>query len=335
MCEILVGLGDVNVLSVTDEDAGVTVTVETRTTVVGCPSCGSVATSKGRRAVSLFDCCHGLRRFVVVWLKRRWRCLAPECPTRSWTEEDRTIAAPRLALTDRAGRWVTEQVGRFGRSVNEVATAIGCDWHTVNDAVVAYGTALVDDPDRFGEVRALGLDEVLFARLGTYRTATFSTQLVDVEAGQLLDVVEGKKADEPKAWLEQRGEEWLGKVRFATLDLSATYKSVFDATVPDAIQVADPFHVVKHATFQLDQCRRRVQQELTGHRGRKGDPLFRRLLAKAHERLDDRGNEKLTGLLEAGDPKGQVRMTWHADRSPSVSSTPTPMETSLSPSSTS
>ena len=314
MCEILVGLGDVNVLSVDAEVAEVTVTVETRATVAGCPACGSVATSKGRRAVSLFDCCHGLRQFVVVWVKRRWRCPAPECPTGSWTEEDRSIAAPRLALTDRAGRWATEQVGRCGRSVNEVAAALGCDWHTVNDAVVAYGTALLDDQDRFGEVRALGLDEVLFARLGTYRTPNFSTQLVDVERGQLLDVVEGKKAEGPKTWLENRGEAWLANVTFATLDLSATYKAVFDATVPHATQVADPFHVVKHATFQLDECRRRVQRELLGHRGRKDDPLFRarRLLTKANERLDDRGREKLTGLLEAGDPNGQVRMAWLA-----------------------
>jgi hypothetical protein len=74
-------------------------------------------------------------------------------------------------------------VGRFGRSVNEVAIALGCDWHTVNDTVMAYGSALLEDPDRFGEVTALGLDEVLFARLGAYRTATFSTQLVDVETG--------------------------------------------------------------------------------------------------------------------------------------------------------
>ena len=140
---------------------------------------------------------------------------------------------------------------------------------------------------------------------------------MDVKCGQLLDVVEGRKAEEPKAWLENRGEEWLDKVRYATLDLSATSKSVFDATVPHAVQVADPFHVVKHAGVQLDQCRRWVQQELLGHRGRKGDPLFRarRLLAKAHERLDERGNEKLTGLLEAGDPNGEVRMAWHAKES--------------------
>lgn len=54
-------------------------------------------------------------------------------------------------MTDRAGRWLTEQVGRDGRTVKEVAVELGCDWHTVNDAVMAYGQALVDDdPERIG-----------------------------------------------------------------------------------------------------------------------------------------------------------------------------------------
>jgi transposase len=50
------------------------------------------------------------------------------------------------------------------------------------------------------------------------------------------------------------------------------------------------------------------------HRGRKDDPLYRarRLLTKAHERLDERGNQRLVGLLRAGDPRGEVKMAWHA-----------------------
>jgi hypothetical protein len=38
-----------------------------------------------------------------------------------------------------------------------------------------------------------------------------------------------------------------------------------------------------------------VQNEVYGHRGRAGDPLYRvrRLLTKAHERLDDKGEKKL------------------------------------------
>jgi transposase len=89
---------------------------------------------------------------------------------------------------------------------------------------------------------------------------------------------------------------------------------VFDDALGHVTQVADPFHLVKHANEKLDECRRRVQNETLGHRGRKDDPLYRarRLLTKAHERLDEAGEEKLFGLLVAGDPRGEVRMTWHA-----------------------
>ena len=217
----------------------------------GCPSCGSVAWVKGHADVELIDLPIYGRAARTVWRKRRFSCPASDCEQKSFTEADDRIAGSRQRLTSRASRWATEQVGRHARSVNEVAVELGCDWHTVNDTVVAYGKILIADPDRFGDVEALGLDEVLFARIGTYRTPTFSTQLVDVECGQLLDVVEGKKAEGPRTWLENRGEDWLGRVRYATLDLSATYKAVFDATVPNAVQVADPFHVVKrHFGFE-------------------------------------------------------------------------------------
>jgi transposase len=58
---------------------------------------------------------------------------------------------------------------------------------------------------------------------------------------------------------------------------------------PDATQVADPFHVLRAANERLDDTRRRVQQRMLGHRGRKRDPLdrTRRLLVMADERLAD------------------------------------------------
>jgi transposase len=151
-----------------------------------------------------------------------------------------------MGMTDRSGRWITEQVGRYARSVNEVAVELGTDWHTINDTLIAYGTALVDDdPDRFGVVEALGLDEVLFCRIGPWRRQEFSTQIVDVGRGQLLDVVPGRSSAGPMAWLAEQGKPWRDQVRYATLDLSGPYRAVFDAMVPDATQVADPFHVVK------------------------------------------------------------------------------------------
>jgi transposase len=316
VCELLVGLPAVTVLGVDDEhDAAIVVHVETRDARPSCATCAAESVIKDRPAVELVDLpCFG-RATRLVWRKRRWSCPNAGCATGSWTEDVPEIAAPRLVMTDRAGRWVTEQVGRHGRTVNEVASELGCDWHTVNDTVIAYGTALVDDdPDRIGAPTALGLDETLFCRVGPRRRQHWSTSIVDVAAGRLLDVVPGRSAVEPCAWLAGRSEEWRANIRWATLDLSGPYRAVFDTMLPDAIQVADPFHVVKLANSKLDECRRRVQNETMGHRGRKDDPLYRcrRLLTKADERLDEAGRTKLLGLLDAGDPRGDVRTAWHA-----------------------
>ncbi|MEX2533148.1 MAG: hypothetical protein WD360_04210 [Nitriliruptoraceae bacterium] len=51
---------------------------------------------------------------------------------------------------------------------------------------------------------------------------------------------------------------------------------------------------MRAANERLDDTRRRVQQQVLGHRGRKADPLFctRRLLVMADERLDDDARER-------------------------------------------
>ena len=316
MCELLVGLPAVTVLGIVDEAAGpLWVHIETRTQRPSCDGCGGRTAIKDRPVVELVDLPAFGRPCRLVWRKHRWSCVNQDCPTGSWTELAPAIAAARLVMTDRAGRWVTEQVGRWGRTVNEVAVELGCDWHTINDTVVAYGTALVDDdPDRIGSVTALGLDETLFVRRGPWRRQLWCTSIVDVRAGRLLDIVPGRNASEPCAWLAGRGQDWLDGIDFATLDLSGPYRVVFDTMVPGAVQVADPFHLVKLANTALDECRRRVQDDTLGHRGRKHDPLYRcrRLLTKADERLDDNGRTKLLGLLRAGDPRGEVTTAWHA-----------------------
>lgn len=315
-CEVLVGLPAVNSLEVAEPLVGrLEITVESRLERPVCAGCGERAWVKDRPVVELADLtCFG-RPVKLRWRKHRFCCPRRWCRVGSWTHEDPRIAAPRLSVTDRAGRWATLQVGRAGRAVSDVAGELGADWHAINDAVIAYGSALLDaDGDRVQAVEALGVDEVLFGRFGRWRTQAWSTQIVDVARGQLLDVIPGRSAVGLCEWLEAQPAAWLDGIAWATLDLSGPWRLAFDTMLPAATQVADPFHVVKLANQRLDEVRRRVQNETLGHRGRKNDPLYRsrRLLTRADERLDDRGREKLLGLLEAGDPQGEVRMAWHA-----------------------
>lgn len=169
VCELLVGLGEVTVLGAVDEpDGPVRVHVETRERPT-CEGCGGPVWVKDQRPVELVDLPAFGRPARLVWHKRRWTCPDAACEVGSFTEAAPHIAAARLVMTDRAGRWVTKQVGKFKRSVNELAVELGCDWHTINDTVIAYGTPLVEDPGRIGDVDALGLDETLFARIGRWR----------------------------------------------------------------------------------------------------------------------------------------------------------------------
>lgn len=52
------------------------------------------------------------------------------------------------------------------------------------------------------------------------------------------------------------------------------FKTADVEELPTAVEAKDPFHIVKLAGDSLDEARKRIQQETSGHRGKKGDPLF-------------------------------------------------------------
>ena len=152
------------VLGVDDgADAPLALHIRTRRRPV-CGGCGGAVWSKGTSPVRLVDLPAFGRPVRLVWHKQRWCCPAGGCAVGSFTEIDERIAPAR------AGRWATIQVGRDARPVADVAAELGCDWHTANRAVVAWGQALLAaDCERVGAVEALGLDETLFGRCGPWR----------------------------------------------------------------------------------------------------------------------------------------------------------------------
>ena len=149
------------------------------------------------------------------------------------------------------------------------------------------------------------------------------TQIVDVNHGQLLDIVPGRDHVEPCAWFAARPE------------VSSSYRAVYDTMLRDTTQAADPFHIVRVANTALESAPTRVQNETLRHRGRKTDPLYscRRRLVMTPERLGVEGHERLVGLLAAGDHKCEVWFAWNAKRS-SARSTTTATNTSVSTGST-
>jgi transposase len=128
---------------------------------------------------------------------------------------------------------------------------------------------------------------------------------------RLLDMVEGRSKQAFKTWLSERPEAWRDGVEVVAMDGFTGFKTATTEELPDAVAVMDPFHVVRLAGDVLDRCRRRVQQAIHGHRGRKGDPLYsaRRTLHTGADLLTDKQKNRLEALF-ATDAHVEVEATW-------------------------
>jgi transposase len=285
--------------------------VQTTSTLVGCIGCGVRAELHGRRTVRVRDLPAGGRPVVLLWCKRIWRCLEPACGVRTWTERTAAIG-PRMVLTERARAEACRRVGKDAHAVAAVARDLGVGWATIMRAVADHGRPLVEDPGRLDGVAALGLDETSFLKATRTAPTRWVTGLVDLEGGRLLDVVADRTRRAVDGWLGARPRGWLAQVGTVALDPWRGYASALVAPLGHATVVVDHFHAIRLANAAVDQTRRRVQQAILGHRGRKHDPLYRirKLLLTAAEQLSGRGRARLRAGLRAGDPTGEVAVAW-------------------------
>jgi transposase len=236
------------------------------------------------------------------------------CERKTWTETSEHLDA-QVVLTRRAGAEACRQVGELARPVSKVAEELGVCWWTVMNAVVEHGTPLVDDPDRVGRVRQLGIDETSFLKANRHHATVYATGLVDLERHLLIDITKGNSAKDLRRWLANADEQWLAGIKVVATDLAESFRAGLSPDLDHARRVADPFHVVRVANRCVDKVRRRVQQETLGRRGRKTDPLYRirKLLLAGDERLDDRGRNRMLLGLRVGDPNDEVAGAWLAN----------------------
>jgi transposase len=309
----LLGLSGFVLLGAVEDDGELHLAVETTASRAACPECGSWARSKGRKVVQVRDMAIGGRPVRLWWRKRRWYCADRDCENKTWTEQSEAIA-PRAVLSERAGRDICVRVGRDGASVSALARDYVVAWSTAMAAGERHGRPLVDDPERIGTVRELGVDETAFARSGPGRRPGFVTGMVDLERRRLLDVVRGRSGGDLRSWLEGRPAGWCNKVQTVAIDPHEGYRQGLKPHLEHVTLVVDPFHVVALANRAIDDIRRRVNQTLLGHRGRKDDPLYRirRVLLTGAERLSERAWTRMLDGLRLGDPDDEVLDAWLA-----------------------
>jgi transposase len=236
---------------------------------------------------------------------------------------DIVVIAARASLTERARAEICRRVGEDGASVAAVAREFGISWRTAMVAVREHGQRRVDDPARLADIDTLRMDETAFQAACVSGATSFVTGIVDLTRGpgpaRLLDIVADRSAFALISSINERDSVWRAGIVTAALDPYRGYASALGTALgtalPDAVRVLDAFHVVRLAFATVDEVRRRIQREHTGHRGRRDDSLYgiRRLLRRSHDHHSEHSWERLLAGLDAGDTHDeQLTRTWVA-----------------------
>ena len=192
-----------------------------------------------------------------------------------------------------------------------------CPGRAANTAVLAEGARLlINDPARCEGVRVIGVDEHVWRHTpygDKYVTVILDLTPIRERSGpsRLLDMVPGRSKRVFKTWLASQPDMWRERIEIVAMDGFTGFKSAAAEELPGARAVMDPFHVVRLAGDALDECRRRIQQELHHRRGRATDPLYkaRRMLHTRSCLLMARQQHQLLNLFSS---EGYVSLevTW-------------------------
>jgi transposase len=236
----------------------------------------------------------------LVWHKRLLACVEG-CGTFA----ERTASIAPGAVWSRAAARAAVAMSADNMPVDQIRKEFGVGWWTVMRAV----TAAADLVPAVNPTR-VGIDETVMTtgRLTT-RRRTFLTALVCLETSLVVAVIQGRDRASATTLLAAHAPD----AQVVACDLFSGFKSAADS-LEHAIVVADAFHLVRLALQMLDEVRRRRQQQIHGHRGRKDEPLFklRRVLRVARERLDEQVLAKIFERLREADTDDEVGSAWIA-----------------------
>ena len=287
---VLAGLDEFEVTGAVETAAGVLeVSVRVARPDAACVRCGTFSCRvKEYRTCRVRDRLSYERPTTLVVTKRRFRCDTPGSDHWNWPTftESTGEVGPRRRVTARLCAAMARAA--WDRSTAAVARTFKVSWSTAWRAIAAEARAKIAGlPQR--PPRRLRIDETTVGRHGS-----FVTGLVDFDTSRLWDLIEGRSKKVLVTRLAALGEG-VRSIESVVIDPYAGYKAAVRDLAPQATRVADRFHIERLAAQALTEVRCRRQQEMCGHRGRRGDPLWgaRRDLLRAREHLTDAAHRRL------------------------------------------
>ncbi len=152
-------------------------------------------------------------------------------------------------------------------------------WRTVGSIITRVWAGTEALTDRFADLTRIGIDEISYKRGHLYLLV-----VVDHGSGRLVWAAPGRDSATLQKFFDALGPQRCADITHVSADSANFIAKTVTRNCPQAVQCADPFHVVKWATQALDQVRRQCWNEARGLTARPS----RGAAAAGHRRMHHR-----------------------------------------------
>lgn len=191
---------------------------------------------------------------VVIYHHRRFVC--PNCGATHM--EDNPFSSDNNRVSDRTVTNVLEDLKRYNTTFTEAAQ---------NNGLTTMGVLKIFDRycqmERLPLPKVLCLDEIYFSRK---RRKKYVLILLNFFNRAIVDVLKDRDKHTISAYLSRIPRKERDNVGFVCIDMTDNYRDVIGLYLPNAIIVADSFHVMKHLVETLDSVRLRVLRRFDNDR---------------------------------------------------------------------
>lgn len=159
-----------------------------------------------------------------------------------WARHD---AGHTLAFDDQVA-WLATAASK-----STVTQLMRIAWRTVGSIITRVWADIDAVHDRFEGLRRIGIDEISYKKHHKYLMV-----VVDHDTRRLVWAAPGRDSATLGEFFDLLGPQRCAQITHVSADGADFIDSIVAARCPNAVRVADPFHIVQWATQALDEVRR-------------------------------------------------------------------------------